>query len=181
MPATGYPELRSLLTNFLDSSVLISSVIIKFDNARYKKGELNFLKSLTIDFYSFRKSCPGGKYVTKLGWYSKHMYGLIDVKIECGSQFSTRLTDDISGNGDTATECPEGFIEIQGREQTNYGIINARAKCKGSPSWSISNPNLQGKWEPSLSCPTGSRMTGIEVREQGCCGIINFLIICTSF
>ena len=106
------------------------------------------------------------------------MYGLIDVGIECGSQFSTRLTNDDSGNRDTPTKCSEGFIEIQGREQTNYGIINARAKCNGSYRWSNSNTNLQGKWDPSLACPTGSLMSGIEVRDQGCCGIINFLIIC---
>ena len=108
------------------------------------------------------------------------MYGLIDVKMECGSQFSTRLTDDNSGNADTPKDCSKGFAAIQGREQANYGMINARAKCIGSSSWTDSNKNLQGRWNRALGCPIGM-MSGIEVREEGCCGIINFIIVCSSF
>ena len=126
----------------------------------------------------YRQSCPEGKHVTKLTWYSQHMYGLVDVKLECGDDFSVRLTNNDNGNADSAKVCDKGISAIQGRYQHNYGIINARAKCRGSADWSDSNKNFQGDWQSWLECPVGV-ITGVEVREEDCCGIVNYQILCS--
>ena len=105
------------------------------------------------------------------------MYGLIDVKMECGSQFSTRLTDDNSGNADTPKDCSKGFAAIEGRYQHNYGIINARAKCRGDVNWSDSNTNFQGFWTGWDTCSSGV-IDGIAVRVLECCGIITYKFRC---
>ena len=116
--------------------------------------------------------------MTKLTWYSQHNYGLIDVKLECGDDSSIRLTNNNNGNADTPRVCNKGISGVEGHYQDNYGIINARAKCSGNPNWADSNTNFQGDWQGWLDCPVGV-MTGIEVREQGCCGIVNFQIVCS--
>ena len=114
--------------------------------------------------------------MTKLTWYSKHLRGLVDVKIECGDDFSARLTN-ADGNADAAKVCDKGIAAIDGRYQNNYGIINARAKCRGSADWSDSNTNFQGDWTGWDTCSSGV-IDGIAVREQGCCGIITYKFRC---
>ena len=114
--------------------------------------------------------------MTKLTWYYKHLRGLVDVKIECGDDFSARLTD-ADGNADTAKVCDKGIAAIDGRYQHNYGMINARAKCRGDANWSDSNKNFQGFWTGWDTCSSGV-IDGIAVREQDCCGIITYKFRC---
>ena len=95
------------------------------------------------------------------------------------SDHQQRFTRNNDGAPNRAKNCRGGFSTIQGREQSKFGIINTRMRCKGEDNWTDSNRNHNGFFNDELNC--GERaITGVELIEQGGFGIINFKILCTE-
>ena len=113
----------------------------------------------------------------------------MELQIDCGS-LQQRFTHNNNGFPNNAKVCRSGFSAVQGQEQGKenffdfihnryFGIMNARMWCKGDGHFSDSNTNHNGVFKNKLDC--GEKvLTGMEVRELGGHGIVNFKAFCTS-
>ena len=97
--------------------------------------------------------------------------------MECLEGSTFRFVNNNAGFSNNPKTCEDGFALLQAREQSGYGIINARMECVGGGTGN-SNTNLAGQWNDALSCDSGFVITGLEVREQGSRGLINVKILC---
>ena len=102
--------------------------------------------------------------------------------MECSGGTTFRFFNNNKGSPNTAKTCEDGFALLQALEQSGYGIINARMQCVGgSISHSNTNFHSDGLWNDALSCQSGFVITGLEVRDYGGQGVINFRILCDFY
>ena len=97
--------------------------------------------------------------------------------MECSEGTTFRFTHNENGSQNTPITCGNGFLLLQGRERSSYGLINARMQCIGGGT-SHANSDYNGQWNDELSCNSGYVITGLEVRDQGGYGLVNVKILC---
>ncbi len=125
--------------------------------------------------------CAGGSFVNTLEAKEQGGYGLIDMRIRCGSNaFSAWAT----GNGSASIlrsvyTDGSGAYGLEAREQGGYGLVDGRLFYpRGVSAWLTDNTNGT---EKGVFCPSGQDMAGMQVKEQGGYGLIDVRLYCVSF
>jgi len=118
-----------------------------------------------------------------IGFEQQRRYGLIDAKLKCENGTTLRSTGNSNGWSNQWMQCNTQLMSgIRVNYQTGYGLVNAEClpDTQCPPQILRSNQNTNGNWNRWLLCPPGSKIDGIQVREESGYGLVNLRIHCTT-